>query len=1189
MFLCVLINSLQKLLDDEDDDPPRKSPHRSRKRKDPPSKGGISESDLDAILAATGQDFTEDDPDFTLTPNVTSPPPEKAPRKDPRRTPRKRKYKGAPPKSEETPEKGGEEPHTSQHDQDLASNQDEQVGTCTSSLASHTNIANAFQPHIPSLARALLLPRSVPPAPPSIASSNDWSLVSEAIRQADVVDEDETSDSYATLLRMVAQYSDVEAKAKDVFKASRLVHLASEDYSPPPDSIAITLTKSIPEFINAWWREFAQKDLAGPEPRQQKWGSAFRIKDTKPTLRPFIPADEVLTVQPLADPPMCYNWLPPPPQRMHFTLHDAKYFEGLVRKSLCAINYVEASLQALPRCVDDDKPAFARILRGLTPAIKVLMRINTSQLCQWVQLRRDHWLEKSIQIPIEHLQQLRHARTLGIRNLFPAPVLDEVNKQCVQNLQCSAFMNLANSSLQLHKKQKTAGNDARSGSQVLPPSFAREPFVVRTGKPLVSPRKRHQRARACPEMTEPVQVRRVLFSSGESYVDRDDLPLASDFQTAEWEVSYTEAVIKAKHHLRTPVGGRLRAYAETWHSIGASRRIIRWLSKGYKLPFLPGMQDEADKLLMQVCPTSLRIHYHDRARHEALHNLVATLLEKDVIEPVPHGTLAFHCLLFLRIKPNGTWRGITDTSKLNEFLRVKPFKMDTSHVIRQALTDKLWAVSVDFSDAYYHIPVHKKHRKYLAFQVGETRYWFKATPFGLSPLPQVFTEIFTTLKAYTRKNFNVMAFQYIDDWLLLSRDRQSLAHTSLRFVNLCTDLGIIVNFDKSELVPTQRLIHLGIDWNFATCQVRPPTATVEKLQHHLRLVITERQASLAMLESIRGKLCSLEKVVPFGRINFRYFQALVTKQLKKGRHPRRISLSNEAITDLSWWNVQDNLLVGSPFVTPAPDVTITSDASTEGWGATFEGRTIAGRWKPEHENRHINWLEMEAVRITLQRNVTRWRGKVLRFLVDNSTTVAYVNKQGGTRSDEMNDLTRQLMNLALKNRITVTAFHLAGERNVVADLLSRKNQVCKNEWQLDANTFQWVQTRSMFGPATVDLFANQLNHQLPRYCSPHHDPNALLVNALVAKWPRDEVLYAFPPTNILELVLARIREQRPPRLILIAPEVPTATWFPSLKRVAARHWQLPASLQLLQPHWDHKYPDPLSARLGMWMIRGSDW
>ena len=81
----------------------------------------------------------------------------------------------------------------------------------------------------------------------------------------------------------------------------------------------------------------------------------------------------------------------------------------------------------------------------------------------------------------------------------------------------------------------------------------------------------------------------------------------------------------------------------------------------------------------------------------------------------------------------------------------------------------------------------------------------------------------------------------------------------------------------------------------------------------------------------------------------------------------------------------------------------------------------------------------------------------------------------------------------------------------------------------------------MFGPTTLDLFANQLNYKLPRYFLPHGDPNALLVNALVAKWPQDEVLNACQPTNILELVLARIRGQRPPRLILIAPEVPTAT------------------------------------------------
>ena len=54
----------------------------------------------------------------------------------------------------------------------------------------------------------------------------------------------------------------------------------------------IDAARECPDFVNAWWREFAQKDLAGPEPRQQKWGAAFRIKEQKPTLRPVIPADE---------------------------------------------------------------------------------------------------------------------------------------------------------------------------------------------------------------------------------------------------------------------------------------------------------------------------------------------------------------------------------------------------------------------------------------------------------------------------------------------------------------------------------------------------------------------------------------------------------------------------------------------------------------------------------------------------------------------------------------------------------------------------------------------------------------------------------------------------------------------------------------------------------------------------------
>ena len=93
---------------------------------------------------------------------------------------------------------------------------------------------------------------------------------------------------------------------------------------------------------------------------------------------------------------------------MDFTEHDAKVLEGQTRRTLCAINFVEAALQALPRSVGEPDSYF-RILKSFTHAIKAIMQLQTAQLCQLVQLRRDHWLAKSRNVTAESLRLLRHA------------------------------------------------------------------------------------------------------------------------------------------------------------------------------------------------------------------------------------------------------------------------------------------------------------------------------------------------------------------------------------------------------------------------------------------------------------------------------------------------------------------------------------------------------------------------------------------------------------------------------------------------------------------------------------------------------------------------------------------------------------------------------------------------------------
>ena len=123
---------------------------------------------------------------------------------------------------------------------------------------------------------------------------------------------------------------------------------------------------------------------------------------------------------------------------------------------------------------------------------------------------------------------------------------------------------------------------------------------------------------------------------------------------------------------------------------------------------------------------------------EALHQL----RDKNAVERVQNQTsLGFFNRLFLVPKPNNKWRPILDLSKLNLFLKVEKFKMEAPETIRTSLQQGEWVTSVDFKDAYFHIPIHEQSRKYLRFHVQGQTYQFKALPFGLSTAPLEFTVV----------------------------------------------------------------------------------------------------------------------------------------------------------------------------------------------------------------------------------------------------------------------------------------------------------------------------------------------------------------------------------------------------------------------------------------------------------------
>ena len=125
------------------------------------------------------------------------------------------------------------------------------------------------------------------------------------------------------------------------------------------------------------------------------------------------------------------------------------------------------------------------------------------------------------------------------------------------------------------------------------------------------------------------------------------------------------------------------------------------------------------------------------------------------------------------------------------------------------------------------------------------------------------------------------------------------------------------------------------------------------------------------------------------------------------------------------------------------------------------------------------------------------------------------------------------------NNVTLRARHVPGSLNVIADGLSRRNQIQSTEWSPSPQIFK--QISKLWESPQVDLFTTSLNKKLPAYVSLIPEPQAWAVDALNIPW-ENMVAYTFPPTALLPKVVKKLQSQTC-RIILIAPSWPTKPWF----------------------------------------------
>ena len=129
---------------------------------------------------------------------------------------------------------------------------------------------------------------------------------------------------------------------------------------------------------------------------------------------------------------------------------------------------------------------------------------------------------------------------------------------------------------------------------------------------------------------------------------------------------------------------------------------------------------------------------------------------------------------------------------------------------------------------------------------------------------------------------------------------------------------------------------------------------------------------------------------------------------------------------------------------------------------------------------HINCLKLFAATLATKTFAKSKTAISILLRINNTTAVAYINNMGGTASKELVILTRDLWMWCLERNTHITAVHLPGVLNTIANTESRE-MLDRTDRKLNAMIFQ--QINSCYGPWDMDLFASRLSTQCPRYFS----------------------------------------------------------------------------------------------------------
>ena len=230
--------------------------------------------------------------------------------------------------------------------------------------------------------------------------------------------------------------------------------------------------------------------------------------------------------------------------------------------------------------------------------------------------------------------------------------------------------------------------------------------------------------------------------------------------------------------------------------------VVEVLRVGYRIPVL-------SRPPLSAVPIPMPSYNPLSTKGVALGEVTQALIAKGAVELAPLPFPGFYNRLFVVWKTSGSWRPAIDLSTLNRFVDVSHFRMETIQSVLLSVRQGDWMASIDLKEAYLQVPIHPDSRQFLRFVAHGRTYQFTTLCFGLSTAPQVFSWVMAPVSAILH-SWGIRMRRYLDDWLVQSSSQEALLRDLQVVLNLCRELGIVINQEKSNLEPSQVVQYLGV-------------------------------------------------------------------------------------------------------------------------------------------------------------------------------------------------------------------------------------------------------------------------------------------------------------------------------------------------------------------------------------------